>query len=43
MRVRDPNNVERAVQTDLTLLPYASGITEQTKYWGLFIKKSEWF
>ena len=29
MRVRAPNNVGRAVQTDRTLLRYASAITEQ--------------
>ena len=43
MRVRGPNNVGRAVQTDLTLLPYASGITERKKCWELLAKKSEWF
>ena len=31
MSVRGPNNVGRAVQTDLTLLSYASAITEQKK------------
>jgi len=35
MRVRGPNKVERAVQTDPTLLRYASAITEQTKGWEL--------
>ena len=39
MRVRGPNNVGRAVQTDLTLLPYAWGITEQKKCWELLAKK----
>ena len=39
MRVRGPNNVGRAVQMDLTLLPYGSGITEQTKYLELLAKK----
>ena len=43
MRVCGPNNVERAVQTDPTLLPYASGITEQKKCWELLAKKSDWF
>ena len=31
MRLRDPNNVERAVQTDPTLLRYSSAIAEQIK------------
>ena len=31
MRVRGPDNAERAVQTDPTLLRYASAITEQKK------------
>ena len=35
MRVRGPNNVRRAVQTDLTLLRYASAIMEQKKCWEL--------
>ena len=35
MSVRDPNNVARAVQTDPTLLRYASAITEQKKCWEL--------
>ena len=43
MRLRGPNNVGRAVQTDLTLLPYASGITEQKKCWELLAKRCEWF
>ena len=43
MRLRGPNNVGRAVQTDLTLLPYASGITEQKKFWELLAKRCEWF
>ena len=30
-RVRGSNNVGRAVQTDPTLLPYTSAITEQRK------------
>ena len=29
MRLRDPNNVGSTVQTDPTLLPYASGVAEQ--------------
>ena len=35
MRVRGPDNAERAVQTDPTLLRYASAITEQKKCWEL--------
>ena len=35
MRLRDPNNVGRAVQTDPTLLHYSSAITEQKKCWEL--------
>ena len=35
MSVRGPNNVGRAVQTDPTLLHYASAITEQKKCWEL--------
>ena len=31
MSVRVPNNVERAVQTDPTLLRYASAITEHKR------------
>ena len=31
MRMRDTNNVERATQTNQTLLQYASAITEQKK------------
>ena len=34
MRVRGPNNDERAVQTDPTLLRYASGTTEKKKNFG---------
>ena len=33
MRVRGPNDVGGPVQTDPTLLPYASAITEQKKCW----------
>ena len=39
MRVRGPSNVERAVQTDPTMLRYASAITEQTKCWELLAQK----
>ena len=35
MRMRDTNNVERAAQTNPTLLQYASAITEQKKCWEL--------
>ena len=35
MCVRSPNNVGRAVQTDPTLLRFASAITEQKKLWEL--------
>ena len=35
MRVRDPNNVGRAVQTNPTSLRYASAITAQKKDWEL--------
>ena len=35
MRVLDPNNVGRAVQTNPTSLRYASAITAQKKYWEL--------
>ena len=38
-RVRGHNNVGRAVQTDPTLLRYASTITEQKKCWELFPQK----
>ena len=37
--VRGPNNVKRAVQTDPTLLPYASAITEQKKCWELLAER----
>ena len=43
MRVRGPNNVGRAVQTDPTLLRYASAITEQKKWWELSAKKFDRF
>ena len=39
MRVRGPNKVGRAVQTDPTLLHYASAITEQKKCWKLLVQK----
>ena len=39
MSVRGPNNVGRAVQTDLTLLRYASAITEKKKCWELLAEK----
>ena len=35
MRVRNPDNVRRAVQTDSTLLRYTLAITEQEIYWEL--------
>ena len=37
--VRGPNNVGRAVQTDPTLLCYASAIAEQKKCWELLAEK----
>jgi len=43
MSVRGPNNVGRAVQTDPTLLRYASAITEQKKCWELLAEKFERF
>ena len=43
MRVRGPNNVGRAVQTDLTLLRYASAITKQKKCWELLAEKFDRF
>ena len=43
MSVRGPNNVGRAVQTDLTLLRYASAITEQKKCLELLAEKFDWF
>ena len=39
MSVRGPINVGRAVQTDPTLLRYASAITEQKKCWELLAEK----
>ena len=43
MRVRGPNNVGRAVQTNPTLLRYASAITEQKKCWELLVQNFELF
>ena len=43
MSVRDPNDVGRAVQTDPTLLRYASAITEQKKFWELLAEKFDRF
>ena len=43
MSVRGPNNVGRAVQTDPTLLRYASAITEQKKFWELLAEKFDQF
>ena len=43
MNVRGPHNVGRAVQTDPTLLPYASAITEQKKCWELLAEKFDRF
>ena len=39
MHVRDSNNVGRTVQTDPTLLRYASAITKQWKFWELLAQK----
>ena len=43
MSVRGPNNVGRAVETDPTLLRYASAITEQKKCWELLAEKFDRF
>ena len=43
MSVRRPNNVGRAVQTDPTLLRYASAITEHKKCWELLAEKFDQF
>ena len=43
MSVLGPNNVRRAVQTDPTLLRYASAITEQKKCWELLAEKFDRF
>ena len=39
MSVRGPYDVGRTVQTDPTLLGYASAITEQKKCWELLTEK----
>ena len=41
--VRGPNNVERSVKRDPTLLRYASAITEQKKSWELLAEKYDRF
>ena len=43
MRVRGPNTVGRAVQTDPTLLRNASAITEQKKCWELLAQTFDRF
>ena len=43
MSVRGSNNVGRAVQTDPTLLCYASAITEQIKCWEFLAEKFDRF
>ena len=43
MNMRGPNNVGRAVQTDPTLLRYASAITEKKKCWELLAEKFDRF
>ena len=43
MSARGHNNVGRAVQTNPTLLFYASAITEQKKCWELLAEKFDWF
>jgi len=43
MRVRGPNNVGRVVQTDPTLLHYASAIMEQKKCWEFLAEKFDRF
>ena len=43
MSVRGPNNVGRVVQTDPTLLRYASAITEQKKCWEFLAEKCDRF
>ena len=43
MSVRGPNNVGRVLQTDPTLLRYASAITEQKKCWELLAEKFDRF
>lgn len=39
MRLRDSNNVVRAVQKDPTMLHYDSAIMEQKKFWELLAEK----
>ena len=43
IRVRGANNVGRALQTDPTLLRYASVITEQKKCWEMWAEKFDRF
>ena len=43
MSVRGPNDVGRAVQTDPTLLRYASAIIERKKCWELLAETFDWF
>ena len=47
MRVRGPSNVGSAihkeVQTDPTLLRYASAMTERKKCWELLVQRFDWF
>ena len=43
MSMCGPNNVGRGVQTDPTLLRYASAITEQKKCRELLTEKFDWF
>ena len=43
MSVRGPYNFGRTVQTDPTLLPYASAITEQKKCWELLTETFDRF
>ena len=43
MSVRGPNNVGRAVQTDPTLLRYASAIAKQRKCWELLAEEFDRF
>ena len=43
MRVRGPNNVVRAAQTDPTLFRYASAITEQKRCFELSAQKFDQF
>ena len=43
MRMRGPSNVGRAVQTDPTMLRYASAITEQKRCWELLAEKFDRF